>query len=82
MLVRKSFELSLSHRLPDGSIFSAHFGTEVEADTKDIERLAKQVRAATYRDIEDARTENPDIDFLVKKLKKAHVNARKVEAVE
>lgn len=82
MLVRKDFSITLSHKLPDGSILVAHFGTELEADTKDVSGLAKQVRSSTYQDIADARVEDPDVDFLVRKVKKAHANARKVEVAE
>lgn len=82
MLVRKEYGLTFSHKFPDGSIMVVHFGTEVEMDTKDVDGLAKRVRASTLKDVEDACADDSDVNFLVNKIKKAHTNARKVDMAE
>lgn len=50
-MLEKSFEITMSHKLPTGDIVSVRFGTTATADTTDGSALFDQVYKDTMNDI-------------------------------
>jgi len=81
MVVRKKFNLSLSRKLPDGSLISVTVGTEKEKDTEDSAALFREVWLETMHDLKAAFEGDKYSKSVVKSVDKALAREKKIEGV-
>jgi len=82
MKIDKSFDITVSHKFPNGDIVSLRFGTSKQIENvlddadaeviKQLERdLSKQVMLSTYKDIQRAMKKETVIKLIIDSIPRA-----------
>lgn len=80
--VRKRAKLLVSHQLPNNTILSIEFGTEMEEDDVDPKVLFEKVMQSLFDDVQDSINKYPMVKSGMKALNVGLKREKKLEQAE
>ena len=79
MLVRKGYKVLISSKLPEGTIVSIEFSSQIEEEDADPKKLAKEVYDSTIKDLKVAKKQDPLVGSVFKHAVRGLEQERKLD---